>query len=55
VAIHGNNLPALAWKIDQLLDDPAQLAAMRENARRLARPHAARDIAAALLEAGSGG
>ena len=48
-AIRCNNLPALAWKIDRLLDDPARLAAMRANARRLARPHAARDIAAALV------
>jgi processive 1,2-diacylglycerol beta-glucosyltransferase len=49
-AIRCNNLPALAWKIDRLLDDPARLAAMRANARRLARPHAARDIAATLLD-----
>ena len=49
VAIRCNNLPVLAWKIDRLLADPARLAAMRANARRLARPHAARDIAAALL------
>jgi processive 1,2-diacylglycerol beta-glucosyltransferase len=48
-AIRCNNLPALAWKIDRLLDDPERLAAMRANARRLARPHAARDIAAVLL------
>jgi processive 1,2-diacylglycerol beta-glucosyltransferase len=41
--------PALAWKIDRLLDDPARLAALRTNARRLARPHAARDIAVAPL------
>jgi hypothetical protein len=52
-AIRCNNLPALAWKIDRLLDDPARLAAMRASARRLARPHAARDIAATLVEAGS--
>jgi processive 1,2-diacylglycerol beta-glucosyltransferase len=50
-AIRCNNLPALAWKIDRLLDDPARLAAMRANARRLARPQAARDIAATLLDA----
>jgi processive 1,2-diacylglycerol beta-glucosyltransferase len=55
VAIRCNNLPALAWKIDRLLDDPRRLATMRENARRLARPDAARDIAAALIEAGPGG
>jgi processive 1,2-diacylglycerol beta-glucosyltransferase len=48
VAIRANNLPALAWKIDRLFDDPARLAAMRANARRLARPDAARDIAATL-------
>jgi UDP-N-acetylglucosamine:LPS N-acetylglucosamine transferase len=53
-AIRGNNLPALAWKIDQLLDDPARLAAMRANARGLGRPQAARDIAAALVGADSG-
>jgi UDP-N-acetylglucosamine:LPS N-acetylglucosamine transferase len=50
-AIRCNNLPALAWKIDRLLDDPARLAAMRAKARRLARPQAARDIAATLLGA----
>jgi processive 1,2-diacylglycerol beta-glucosyltransferase len=50
-AIRSNNLPALAWKIDRLLEDPARLAAMRANARRLARPQAARDIAATLLGA----
>ena len=49
VAIRANNLPVLAYKIDRLLADPARLAAMRANARRLARPHAARDIAATLL------
>jgi processive 1,2-diacylglycerol beta-glucosyltransferase len=50
-AIRCNNLPALAWKIDRLLDDPARLAAMRANA--LARPHAAREIAAVLVDPGS--
>ena len=43
-AIRCNNLPVLGYKIDRLLDDPARTAAMRENARRLARPHAAREI-----------
>jgi processive 1,2-diacylglycerol beta-glucosyltransferase len=52
VAIRGNNLPALAWKIDRLLDDPMRLAAMRANARRLARPHAAQDIAVTLMKSG---
>ncbi len=48
-AIRCNNLPALAWKIDRLLGEPTRLAAMRANARRLGRPHAARDIAAVLI------
>ena len=49
VAIRCNNLPVLAHKIDRLLDDPARLAAMRENVRRLARPHAAETIVSTLL------
>jgi processive 1,2-diacylglycerol beta-glucosyltransferase len=49
VAIRCNNLPVLAYKIDQLLDDPARLAAMQSNVRRLARPHAARELVATLL------
>jgi processive 1,2-diacylglycerol beta-glucosyltransferase len=53
-AIRCNNLRALAWKIDRLLDDPVRLAAMRANARRLARPHAARDIAATLISGSPG-
>ena len=43
-AIRCNNLPVLAYKIDELLDDPARATSMRERARRLARPDAARDI-----------
>ena len=49
VAIRCNNPPALAWKIDRPLGDPARLTAMRANATSLARPHAARDIAATLI------
>ena len=52
VAIRCNNLPVLAYKIDRLLDDPARLAAMQGNVRRLARPRAARDVVATLLRAG---
>ena len=48
-AIRCNNLPALAWNIDRLLGDPARLTAMRANTTGLARPHAARDIAATLI------
>jgi processive 1,2-diacylglycerol beta-glucosyltransferase len=47
-AIRGNNLPALAWRLDRLLGDPARLAALRAAARRIARLHAARDVVAAL-------
>lgn len=42
--IRCNNLPALGWKLDRLLGDPTRLAAMRRNARRIARPRAAREI-----------
>jgi processive 1,2-diacylglycerol beta-glucosyltransferase len=50
VAIRCNNLPVLAYKVDKLLDDPARFAAMQANARRLARPRAAYDIVARMLE-----
>jgi processive 1,2-diacylglycerol beta-glucosyltransferase len=48
-AIRCNNLPAMAFKIDRLLDDPGRLAAMRSNAQRLARPRAAYDVVNKLL------
>jgi processive 1,2-diacylglycerol beta-glucosyltransferase len=44
-AIRCNNLPAAAWKIAKLLDDPARLTRMRDAARRLGRPGAAAAIA----------
>jgi processive 1,2-diacylglycerol beta-glucosyltransferase len=44
-AIRCNNLPAAAWKIAKLLDDPARLSRMREAARGLGRPGAAAAIA----------
>jgi processive 1,2-diacylglycerol beta-glucosyltransferase len=49
VAIRCNNLPALAYKIDRLLDDPVRLAAMQANVRRVARPRAAFNILDKLL------
>jgi processive 1,2-diacylglycerol beta-glucosyltransferase len=49
VAIRCNNLPALAFKIDRLLDDPARFAHMQAQSRRLARPHAAREVVNSLL------
>jgi processive 1,2-diacylglycerol beta-glucosyltransferase len=49
VAIRCNNLPALAYKIDRLLDEGARLERMRRNAATLARPRAAYDIIFKLL------
>ena len=49
VAIRCNNLPVLAYKLDLLLSDPARMNTMRANARRLARPHAAREVIDKLL------
>jgi processive 1,2-diacylglycerol beta-glucosyltransferase len=43
-AIRCNNLPALAYKIDAVLDDPDRLARMQDAVKRLARPNAAADI-----------
>jgi processive 1,2-diacylglycerol beta-glucosyltransferase len=50
VAIRCNNLPVLAYKVDKLLDDESRFNAMQANARRLARPRAAYDIVAKMLE-----
>jgi processive 1,2-diacylglycerol beta-glucosyltransferase len=44
-AIRCNNLPAAAWKIAGLLDNPPRLARMREAARSMAKPNAAATIA----------
>ena len=41
VALRCNNLPALAFKIDTLLDTPGKLARMAANARALGKPDAA--------------
>ena len=49
-ALRCNNLPAIAFKIDRLLDDPARMAAMKQNIRRIARPRAAYDIVSTLLQ-----
>jgi len=55
VAIRCNNLPALPYKIDRLLDDRSRFEAMRANALALARPDAARDIIAKLIALREGG
>jgi processive 1,2-diacylglycerol beta-glucosyltransferase len=44
VALRSNNLPALAHKIDTLIDTPGKLARMSENARAMGKPHAALDV-----------
>ena len=44
-AIRCNNLPAAAWKIAALADQPEKLAAMKQATRALAKPGAARIIA----------
>lgn len=44
-AIRCNNLPAAAWKIASLLDDPPRLTRLRGAAAGMARPQAAADIA----------
>jgi processive 1,2-diacylglycerol beta-glucosyltransferase len=48
VAIRSNNPATLGFKIEQLLDDPARMAQMHQNALALARPNAAMDIAGKL-------
>jgi len=50
VAIRCNNLPVLAYKVDQLLENPERFQRMQANAGRLARPHAARDVVNKVLE-----
>ncbi|MGA2064533.1 MAG: glycosyltransferase [Thermoguttaceae bacterium] len=44
-AIKVNNIATLPYKLAKLLDDPARLAGMKANARRLGRPQAAFDVA----------
>ena len=44
-AIRCNNLPAAAWKIATLVDQPEKLRAMKQAARTMAHPDAARVIA----------
>ena len=49
-AIRCNNLPAVGWKIDRLLDEPARLVMIRTQVKQLARPHAAREIVRTLFD-----
>ena len=54
-AIRSNNPATLGYKIEQLLDDPARLEQMHQNALAFARPRAALDIADKIAEIGSPG
>jgi processive 1,2-diacylglycerol beta-glucosyltransferase len=49
-AIKINNLATLPFKLAQLLRDPARLAALKSNARRIGKPEAAFAVARAALE-----
>jgi processive 1,2-diacylglycerol beta-glucosyltransferase len=48
-ALKSNELTTLAWKIDQLLDEPGRLDTMRRKAGELGRPNAARTIVDTLI------
>jgi processive 1,2-diacylglycerol beta-glucosyltransferase len=50
VALKCNEFTTLAFKIDRLLGDPARLASMRENAKKMGRPHAAQAIVRTLVD-----
>ena len=49
-AIKTNDLTIVAYKLDQLLDDPERLQRMRASARQLGRPDAAQTIVDILLD-----
>jgi processive 1,2-diacylglycerol beta-glucosyltransferase len=49
-AIKANNIATLAYKVTHLLRDPGRLDQLKANARRLARPNAAFDVARRSLE-----
>jgi processive 1,2-diacylglycerol beta-glucosyltransferase len=49
-AIKANNTPALTWKVGALLDDPARLAGLKANVKRIARPRAAFDVVERALQ-----
>jgi UDP-N-acetylglucosamine--N-acetylmuramyl-(pentapeptide) pyrophosphoryl-undecaprenol N-acetylglucosamine transferase len=51
VMLHNEELDRLAATVMELLDDEPRLKRMRDSARALARPNAARDIAQMLVEA----
>jgi processive 1,2-diacylglycerol beta-glucosyltransferase len=52
VGIRCNNLPTIAYKLDQLIGDPKRLSGMQANARRMGRPNAAKEIVQQLIQLG---
>jgi processive 1,2-diacylglycerol beta-glucosyltransferase len=50
VGIRCNNLPALAFKVDNLLADKERFSGMRQAVKRLARPRAAFEIVSTVLD-----
>jgi processive 1,2-diacylglycerol beta-glucosyltransferase len=49
VAIKCNNPPTLAWKVEQLLQDPSRLETLRKNALAFGKPYAGQTIVRELL------
>lgn len=49
-AVKCTEVTVLNHKLSRLLDDPARIAAMAENARKLGRPHASDEIASIVIE-----
>jgi processive 1,2-diacylglycerol beta-glucosyltransferase len=49
IAVKCNEFTTLAYKLDNLLDDPARMGSMREKALAYSRPHAAETIVDTLL------
>lgn len=50
VGIRCNNLPTLAYKLDRLLADPARLASMQTNSRKMGHPNAAKEIVERIID-----
>jgi processive 1,2-diacylglycerol beta-glucosyltransferase len=48
--IRCNNLPTLAYKLDQLLANPDRFSTMQNNARRMGRPNSAEEIVQQIIE-----
>ena len=48
--IRCNNLPTIAYKLDQLLANPDRFSTMQNNARRMGRPNSAKEIVQQIIE-----